>query len=816
MAFFAIAPAYAQQSRTLKSEMEVIHESLGVNFVYDSAIEINVPYSGKPMKDIIKTSRKGRSDVMPDSDRASLELCLKTLFAGTNIEYEVMKKYVVLTQADKRKKPKDYTIFIEEQNDSIPEAIITALASKEINRTQTGMQKIDGSIFKRSFSILSSPDVLKTLQQLPGVASGTELLSGMYVRGGDGADNLYLMDGVPLYQASHLLGLFSSFNSDVVESVDFYKSGFPARYGGRMSSVVDVKTREGDFNDYHGLFSIGLLDGRFQLEGPIWKDKTSFNIGLRRSWIDVLTEPVCLLISSLEESKFRVKYAFWDLNANITHKFSNDNKLSLNVYGGRDAAKFIAGNDRQPGDTYRSKYLTEWGLEWGNLVTSLDWDYKFAPNHETSLKAYFSMYDSMFGMYDDYYSMTYNHDTGIRNEAESYASTGNRSRTSDLGLKADFSFRPVENHHLRYGAALKSHSYNPVSFSVKNGKLNGVVTYEQDKSQSAPRQSFESNLYVEDEMSLTDWFTANVGLRYSAIATEGKWYHSIEPRAALRFQCGDYTDLKFSYSEMSQNSHLISSTYFQLPTSFWMPSTSKIAPSRSRQVAGGVYVNLPHNIKLSVEGYYKTMSNLLEFRGRWGIYPPITRWEEALVIGEGRSWGAETSLTWSDEKTSLEAYYTLSWSQRLFPDFYPYWYKDRNDNRHKLTLTATRRFGKRFEMYASWNYHSGGWMTVESHGIWGGEIGGEVETFYAAPNNLQVPDYHRLDVGFNFHKTTKRGNESIWNLSLYNAYCRMNPIASQIERYYNFTEENIIGLTYYGAGYGIIPIIPSFSYTLKF
>lgn len=809
MAFFAIAPAHAQQSRTLKSEMEVIHESLGVNFVYDSAIEINVPYLGKPMKDIIKGNKKEQS--------AILQECLATLFSGTGIEYEVMKKYIVLTQAGKRKKPKDYTIFIEEQHDTINEAVITALTSKEINRTQTGMQKIDGKVFNRGFAVLSSPDVLKTLQQLPGVASGTELLSGMYVRGGDGADNLYLMDGVPLYQVSHLLGLFSSFNSDVVKSVDFYKSGFPARYGGRMSSVVDVKTREGDFRNYHGLFSIGLLDGRLQFEGPVWKDKTSFNIGLRRSWLDVLTEPVCLLISSLEESKFRVKYAFWDLNANVTHKFSDDSKLSLNFYGGRDAAKIIAGNDREPVDTYHSTYMTKWGLEWGNLVTSVNWDYKFAPNHETSLKAYYTIYDSMFGLNDEGRTTVRDDDdhTLVRDE-EYYTSTGNKSRTSDLGLKADFSYRPAENHHLRYGTALKYHFYNPVSFSVKNGKLDGVVTHDQNLSQSAPRQSFESDLYIEDEMSLTDWFTANVGLRYAAIATEGKWYHSIEPRAALRFQCGDYTDVKLSYSEMSQNSHLISSTYIQLPTSFWMPSTPKIAPSRSRQVAGGVYVNFPHNIKFSIEGYYKTMSNLLEFRGRWGIYPPITRWEDALVTGKGRSWGAESSLTWSDEKTSVEAYYTLSWSQRLFPDFYPEWYKDRNDNRHKLTLTATRRFGKRFEMYASWNYHSGGWITGESHGIWDGEIGGNVETFYSSPNNVKVPDYHRLDIGFNFHKTTKRGNESIWNLSLYNAYSRMNPIASQIEKYYDFTEENIMGLTYYGAGYGIIPILPSFSYTLKF
>ena len=787
-----------QETTTLKKEMEKIHAHFGVNFVYDSSLDLDQPYTGKSLN--LRTQRTYEQ----------LREALLFLFADTGIEFEIMKKYVVLTKAGSKKKPRDYTILIEEQHDTINESIVTAQVDPKRNTTQTGLKRIDSKDINSGFALFSTPDVIKTLQLMPGVNSGTELLSGFYVHGGDGSDNLFLLDGVPIYQISHLAGLFSSFNSDVIGSLDFYKSGFPARYGGRISSVVDVKTREGDYKDYHGLFSLGLLDGRFQFEGPIWKDKTSFNIGLRRSWLDLLTEPVCLLISSLEESKFRIKYAFWDLNANVTHKFSNDNKLSLNFYGGRDAAKFIAGNDRQPDDSYRSKYMTQWGLEWGNLLTSLEWDYRFAPNHETSLKAYYTIYDSLFGLNDEGETIT-----DQRND-EYFTSTGNKSRTSDLGLKADFSYRPAENHHLRYGATLKYHFYNPVSYSVKNEKINGKTTFEEDRSQSAQRQSFESALYIEDEMSLTDLFTANLGLRYASIATEGKWYHSIEPRMAMRFQCGDYTDLKLSYSEMTQNSHLISSTYVQLPTSFWMPSTPKIAPSHSRQLSGGVYVNFPHNIKLSVEGYYKTMSNLLEFRGRWGIYPPITRWEEALVTGKGRSWGAETSLTWSDEKTSVEAYYTLSWSQRLFPDFYPDWYMDRNDNRHKLTLTATRRFGKRFEMYASWNYHSGGWMTCESHGIWDGELGGDVETFYSVPNNTKVPDYHRLDIGFNFHKTTKRGNESIWNLSLYNAYCRMNPLASQVEKYYDFTEANIVGLTYYGAGYGIIPIIPSFSYTLKF
>ena len=332
MAFIAIAPARAQQSRTLKSEMEVIHESLGVNFVYDSAIEIDVPYSGKPMKDVINANKKEHSVL--------LEECLLTLFAGTNIEYEIMKKYIVLTRADKRKKPKDYTIFIEEQHDTIDEAVITALTDPKRNQTQTGLKRIDSSDINSGFALFSTPDVIKTLQMMPGVASGTELLSGFYVHGGDGSDNLFLIDGVPVYQVSHLLGLFSSFNSDVIGNMDFYKSGFPARYGSKMSSVVDITTRDGDFEEYHGLFGIGLIDGRLQYEGPLVKGKTSFNVGLRRTWTETLTVPLFAILNNINSpDKHFGRYALTDLNAKVTHKFAEGNRLSANFYTGRDKFK---------------------------------------------------------------------------------------------------------------------------------------------------------------------------------------------------------------------------------------------------------------------------------------------------------------------------------------------------------------------------------------------------------------------------------------------------------------------------------------------
>lgn len=745
------ALARNDRSNTIKEQMKVMHEHFGVNFIYDSSISVDVP-----------------SEKACSPGKMSLEECLETVFGNSGLEWEIHRKYIVLTRKDDRRRPDDYTIFIEEQKDTIDECIFTALTARDRNTTQTGFKRIDRKSFDTGYSLLSSPDVIKTLQQQPGVAGGTELLSGLYVRGGDGADNLYLMDGVPIYQTSHLLGLFSSFNTDVTESVDFYKSGFPARYGGRLSSVIDVRTREGDFNEYHGSFSIGLLDGRLQFEGPVVKEKTSFNIGLRRSWMDAITEPASLIIRKINGNDFRLKYAFRDFNANVTHRFSDASILSFNLYGGKDDAKYNR---------------TALSLDWGNLIGSLDWDCRLSDIHELETKMYFSRYDAGF----------------------SAGSTLSRniSETSDLGLKADFSLRPGKRHHIRYGASFQHHTYHPRHY--KEGKV-----------MSDMRQTMEPSAYIEDEIIVTEDITTNVGVRYSAIVTKGKTYHDVQPRAALRFRLNDNASMNLSYSEMVQNDHQIASNYLQLPTSFWMPSTERILPSRSRQAAGGLYFSLPHNVRVNVEGYFKTMDNLLEFRGKWGIYPPIHLWEDTMVAGKGRSWGVETEVSWSDEKTSLNAFYTLSWSQRLFEDFYPDWYRDRNDNRHKITLTATRKIGRRCEVYAGWNFHSGNLITVESQALAPEDIGSWPETFYSKPNNLKLPDYHRLDIGFNFRRTTVRGNESIWNLSIYNAYCHMNPILAYLGEQYDFTKDNLYGFSFVGEAFGMIPVLPSFSYTLKF
>ena len=448
MAFPAIVPAHAQQERTLKSEMRVIHESFDVNFVYDSSIDLDIPYSGKPMKGI-----------------KTLEECLRTLFAGTGIEYEVTKKYIVLTQADKRKKPRDYTILIEEQHDTINESIITALIKSPVNSTQTGLERINGSRFNQGFAFLSSPDIIKTIQTLPGVSSGTELLSGLYVHGGTGSDNLYLMDGVPLYSVGHLAGVFSSFNSDVIENVDFYKSGFPARYGGRMSSVVDVTTRDGDFNDYSGSFSIGLIEGRFQMEGPIVKGKTSFNFGLRRSWLDVLTIPGFAIYNALRDSENSdhtvMRYAMTDLNGKITHKFSDDNTLSFSVFAGQDALKSKSVSDPTDWDTAGNESNMELGLRWGNILASLRWKYNISDNLRSDVNLYHVQSRANVGLVNSWKRT---------DESVSYEETDddiNRSNVYDSGLKADFLWHPTDNQHVRFGAEAIWHVFSPQRVSER-------------------------------------------------------------------------------------------------------------------------------------------------------------------------------------------------------------------------------------------------------------------------------------------------------------------------------------------------------------
>ena len=312
-------------------------------------------------------------------------------------------------------------------------------------------------------------------------------------------------------------------------------------------------------------------------------------------------------------------------------------------------------------------------------------------------------------------------------------------------------------------------------------------------------------MFVEDEMTYGP-FSLTAGIRLDGYFSEGAAYFRPQPRISTSYNLSEGVIVKASYEAASQYDHLLSSIYLDLPTNLWMPSTDRIRPSDSHQVTAGTYVRLSRKLHLDVSGYYRSIENCLIYSGNGSLFPSIDRWEDEFVSGRGRSYGAEIELQYLSGKFRGSAFYTLSWSERKFDALLDSWFRDRFDNRHKLTLTGSWRINEHIDMNATWNFHSGNRVTVPEHTV--SLPDGGSRFLFSEPYNAKLPDYHRLDISCNFRKRTKRGNERIWNISIYNAYCRMNPIMMRVTN----NEE----LKPVATGYSFVPIIPSFSYTLKF
>ena len=816
---------------TVKDRMAWVESTYGVRFVYDSTVNMDIPYMGTGSMD----------------SGTKLKDVLRDLFKGTDMEWDIKRKYIAV----RAYKPAIYSSFSVIDPDTLLDTLtasrITSYIDRDLNTTQTGLTRIDGKAFNRGFAVLSSPDVIKTLQILPGVAAGTELMSSLYVHGGDGSDNLFLLDGVPVYQVSHLLGLYSAFNTDAVESLDFYKSGFPARFGGRTSSVVDMATKQGSFDSYSGTFSIGLINAQMQYGGPIVKGKTSFNIALRHSWLDTISWPVLRYLISEKNDNYSGSYRLYDVNLNVTHKFSDRSVLSLNMYDGKDILRFgthswgsavadFNGDDSPTAFvmTRDSEDKLDIRLKWGNIVGSVAWKVDFSPSLSMKLMAYHTGTMGLvhYGTYN-YSKLDYDFYRGgedCTEEYESNYSTSNYSRIKDYALKADFDIIPSNVHHVRTGLGYQLHRFSPERATVLKAKdfvqLDTTVTDGYLYGYTA----HEASAYAEDEMTLSRRFKVNAGLRYTLYGIEGKVSNYLEPRLALKYQFSDFGSAKLSYTQMNQFVHQVTTFYVELPTSLWMPSTRNIAPMHSSQIAGGIYTDLPGGFHVDLEGWYKRMSHLLEYSGKVDLFPPVDSWEKSFCEGRGVSYGMETTVSYTKGKMETTAGYTLSWTKRKFDDIAVDWYADRNDNRHKINLTLTYRPSRKVDLYAGWLFHTGSRITIPTQELtrefymeespgdrWRPDNSSILSEEFVGPYNLRIAPYHRLDLGANFRHVTKRGNEAIWNVSIYNAYCHMNPITATTDDVVNisFPKEAV----YYGhsfIGISVIPIIPTFSYTLKF
>ncbi len=721
-----------------------------------------------------------------------------------------------------------HVTFQLKENNVLGEVVVTGDLNSRVLTTQTGKKTLTHDDLNTEFSLLSSPDLIKTLQRTSGVSEGIDVASGLYVHGGNDDENLYLLDGTSMYTVNHALGLFSAFNTGVVKNVDFYKSGFPARYGGRLSSVTDVRTSDGDMLNYHGSYSIGLIDGRFQLEGPIKTRRerqlvesgkmahysTSFNFGIRRSWVDVVSEPVFYFVNKKVDEKIKVHYFLHDINGKITHVFNDRSRAYFSIYSSKDMLKNTYNwDDKSESDNDwhdiedDKNYLT-----WGNLNMALNWNYQLQPNLFANFSAVYTHNRSIYEYFEDW---RYGRDGSMNID---HMERKYRSTIYDGTLRADFDFRPNTKNHIRFGGDMTWHEFRPQTQSrhdfsgSEDEKMDSVRT-----DSHYHQHAQEVNLYAEDEVRLSRRWSLNAGLHATFFHITGKSFLLVDPRTALKYQASATTSVKLSFTEMTQTIHRMGSTYLSMPTDYWVPTTKRLHPMHSYQWAAGVYTQLGRRWFASVEGYYKLTSHMLQYVNFNSLTPPAKNWDNFVMDGKGRFYGAEADLQYRDSRLSVDVSYTLSWNKRKFDEFYPRWFYDKFDNRHKLNVTGRMKLGSNAEMYAGWTFHTGyrttmptqyTLMPVTPDGRGGSYQYLSTNYNYEQPNNVTLPDYHRLDVGFNLHHTTKAGHERVWNISVYNAYCRFNAMYAEIKTRKDGTP--------YIRSRGFIPIIPTASYTIKF
>jgi hypothetical protein len=606
--------------------------------------------------------------------------------------------------------------------------------------------------------ILGERDVLKTLQFQPGIKSARENSAGFNVRGGSNDQNLILLDGVPVYNVNHLFGFFSVFNSDAIKDVSLYKGGIPARYGGRLSSVLDISMKEGNMKDSYGVFSISPVSARMTYETPIKKDTATFIVSLRRTLLDI---PMFLYQTAIERDG-NYGYYFYDFNAKTNWIINPRNRVYLSFYSGKDSQYY---NNNRDGTNSKHRY------NWGNITSVFRWNHNFSPKLFSNISAYYSRYQLT------------NHGSSDSGEQEVvFRAT---SDMQDLALKADFDWYLSPSYTIRFGGKASRMQFAPNIVQMK-GIDTDILLNEEQKNNSSHFEYFAENNLKAGKFNL------NLGLRGATYITGEKTYHHFEPRAAVKFQSQTGFSANASYTQMTQFIHLLTNSSLGMPTDLWVASTDEVKPQESEQVSAGIEQRLS-NYVFGFETYYKWMRDVIRFEeGAVFLSSQDTKWNENISVGRGRAYGAEFMAKKVQGKLTGMLSYTLSWSERQFNEVNQgRWFPHKYDRRHDVSLLGEYRLFKNEyrEKSVSFGFtlQSGNNLSmpdVEYEGIYlpgasenthGVPDWQQANQSYDNPNNLKRPVFHHLDLGYNLKRKKLDGKTYTWSFSVYNIYNRMNP-----------------------------------------
>jgi len=775
----------------------------------------------------IYDTRSGKGTVTDINGRYTLTLkeadaVLRITFVGYEAHFDTLH----LGRSARR----DYRLKPSIQ---LQEVVITAQRINSRESSQMSALDLPAEQLKSVPVLFGEADVLKAIQLLPGVQSGNEGTGGMYVRGGGPDENLFLLDGIPIYNVNHMGGFFSAFNADAVKAVTLYKGSFPARFGGRLSSVLDVTTNNGNNNELGGNVSVGFVSAKLCLEGPVnfhkkdstrRESNTTFSLSGRRTYADFFLRPLVKRLATEADGKTKLiaGYYFYDVNAKVTHTFNERSRLHATFYmGNDDAYARVRTESSLAEDTY-----LEFSNDWGNIVGGLRWNYVINPQLFLNVSASLSRYKNHMkaGM----------EKIAILDNGQEQVSTmmmDNSSGIRDITLRTDFSFIPNPDHDIQFGIYATHHLFRPNSDTISINYLDQIQmrdNFQFDTSLSQPAiPAWETVLYAEDDWTINEVFKVNYGLHFSTFFVQGTAYPSLQPRLSGRALLGDNLSVKAGYAYMTQYMHLLSTTGVSLPTDLWVPATAKIAPMNAHQGALGVCYTIPAVGDLSVEGYYKGMHNLIEYKD--GISPFDTResWEDIVCIGDGWTYGVEFLLQRDFGNFTGWMGYTWSRTTHLFNrpgqelnggKAFPAKY----DRRHDISIVLSYKFSERLDVSATWVFSSGNAATLAQQQYVvasdnpddydnPGRVTNTIQ-YVSSRNNFRMPDYHRADISVNLHRTFARRNmRRTLNFSVYNLYNRANPYITYVSSQYSYQgyPNALVQLS-------IFPILPSVAYTLYF
>jgi hypothetical protein len=647
------------------------------------------------------------------------------------------------------------------------------------NRNSTVIsQRIKPKHIKQLPSLLGEKDPMKILAYLPGVSAGDEGFASFHVRGGSVDQNLVLLDGTPVYNSSHLLGLFSVFIPETIKEVEMIKGGFPAKYGGRLSSICDIRMKEGNRQTFHGDVSIGTLSSKIVLEGPIKKDKASFIIGARRTYLDILMQPF-IAKDYLDEdnSKNSINLFFYDISGKVNWKINDKHQLFLSIYNGKD--KFQVERDFSF-DNENSTY--EQSLYWGNL----NWIFRLHSRFGEKLFSRIFIYNSNF---NHNVKSSYTYVNKNISDFENFAELGFQTNVNDFAIKWQLDHKINEKLEINYGIEGIQHNFTPGQRSFESLTSKSHKRVLSGESFTAP----EVSIFYEAKYIFYKKVILNAGIRNMNYMPPGKRFSFVEPRVSINFEINKTTRMLIGASLMNQPIHLLTSSGIGFPIDIWVPSTRNLAPQNGTQLDMGIYksFNMLGPTKLSINAYYKEMHNIQSFQEGISYIQSDINFTELLTKGKGTSYGAEILIEKSGKKYNGWISYTLAKHDRKFKELnngkiFPFKY----DRRHEINLFANYSITSSIDIGASWNMASGAFHTFPT-GMYQGNTNimgnnfydyflGETVPFsnflehYTALNNVRLPTYHRLDINFSFRKKKKTTTRT-WSINIYNVYGRKNP-----------------------------------------